>query len=85
MSKWDKLIKRILQLSNDMRFEELKTVLEFYGYEMRGPKGGSSHFTFRKRGKTPITIPTHEPIKKAYIEMVRDVVMEEGEDDEEKV
>ena len=39
MSKWEKLIKRILHLSKDMRFEELKNVLESYGYEMRGPRG----------------------------------------------
>ena len=78
MSKWEKLIKRILHLSKDMRFEELKNVLESYGYEMREPRGGSSHYTFRKCGKPPITIPAHEPIKKVYVEMVRDVVMEEG-------
>ena len=28
-------------------------------------------------GKTPITIPKHEPIKKIYVEMVRKVVEEE--------
>jgi len=28
MSIWDKLIMRILSLSNDMRFDELKKVLE---------------------------------------------------------
>jgi len=33
--------------------------------------------TFRKSGKNPITIPKHEPIKKVYVEMVRDIVEEE--------
>ena len=28
MSKWGKLIKRILLLSNDLRFDELRKVLE---------------------------------------------------------
>lgn len=37
MSKWDKLIKRILSLSKEVRFEELKKVLEFYGYEINEP------------------------------------------------
>lgn len=41
MSKWDKLLSRICYLSNDMRFDELKKVLESYGYEMKFPKGGS--------------------------------------------
>ena len=76
MSKWDKLLSRILSLSKDMRFDELKKVLESYGYEMNAPKRGSSHYTFRKPGKNPITIPKHEPIKKIYVEMVREVVEE---------
>ena len=77
MSKWDKLISRIMSLDNDMRFGELRRVLESYGYTMRAPGSGSSHCTFRKEGKNPITIPKHEPIKKIYVEMVRLVV--EGE------
>jgi predicted RNA binding protein YcfA (HicA-like mRNA interferase family) len=77
MSKWDKLLSRILSLSKDMRFDELKKVLESYGYVMHAPKSGSSHYTFRKTGKRPITIPKHEPIKKIYVEMVREVVEEE--------
>ena len=35
MSKWDKLIKRICNLSKDIRFNELRKVLECYGYEMK--------------------------------------------------
>ena len=77
MSKWDKLLQRILSLSKGMRFVELKKVLESYGYVMTAPRSGSSHYTFRKPGKTPITIPKHEPIKKIYVEMVRTVVEEE--------
>ncbi|MFV4979439.1 type II toxin-antitoxin system HicA family toxin [Lactobacillus delbrueckii] len=77
MSKWDKLLQRILSLSKGMRFVELKKVLESYGYVMTAPRSGSSHYTFRKPGKTPITIPKHELIKKIYVEMVRKVVEEE--------
>ena len=77
MSKWDKLLNKILSLSKDMRFQELKKVLEYYGYQMTAPSSGSSHYTFRKPGKNPITIPKHEPIKKIYVEMVRKIV-EEG-------
>lgn len=48
MSKWDKLLLRIRNLSKDLRFDELKKVMESYGYIMNVPKGGSSHYTFRK-------------------------------------
>ena len=52
MSKFDKLLERITSLSKDMRFDELRKVLESYGYTMHSPKGGSSHYTFRKPGKS---------------------------------
>lgn len=49
MSKWDKLINKICNLSKDVRFDELKKILEEYGYEIDRDKG-SSHCTFRKKG-----------------------------------
>ena len=74
MSSWEKLLARILTLSNDLRYEELKRVLEEYGYTVKQPKSGGSHYTFRKPGCMPITIPKHEPIKKVYVEMVKEIV-----------
>ncbi|MCR4710752.1 MAG: type II toxin-antitoxin system HicA family toxin [Clostridia bacterium] len=79
MSKWEKLLAEITTLSKDLRFEELRKVLERYGYRMTGPRSGSSHYTFRKEGKSPITIPKHEPIRRAYVELVRAVIEEETE------
>lgn len=77
MSKWDKLLSRILLLDKSMRFDELRKILESYGYTMNSPGSGSSHYTFRKKGKNPITIPKHDPIKRIYVEMVRAVAEEE--------
>lgn len=82
MSKWDKLITRICNLSKDLRFAELRKVLESYGYEMNAPRSGSSYYTFRKSGCMPITISKHEPIKRVYVEMVREIVESEAENDE---
>ena len=81
MSKWDKLLARIKTLSNDIRFEELKKILESYGYKMNSPKGGSSHFIFRKKGCASITIPKQKPIKKVYVELVREIVEKEEKDE----
>ena len=78
MSKWDKLLSKIQTLSKDLRFNELRKVLESYGYVMNAPKNGSSHYTFRKPGCQPITIPKHEPIKKIYVKIVKQIV--EGEE-----
>lgn len=77
MSKWDKLICRIKTLSADVRFEELRKVLEEYGYIMNGPRNGSSHYTFRKTGCRSITIPKHKTIKKVYVELVKEIVESE--------
>ena len=63
MSKRDKLLARICTLLKDIRFNELRKVLESYGYEINASRSGSSHYTFRKKGCMPITIPKHEPIK----------------------
>jgi predicted RNA binding protein YcfA (HicA-like mRNA interferase family) len=82
MSKWEKLLQKILALSKDLRFEELRKVLESYGYIMQAPRGGSSHYTFRKPGYTKITIPKHNPIKRVYVEMVKDIVENEVLDNE---
>lgn len=70
-------------MQKDLRFDELRKVLEGYGYEMKTPKSGSSHYTFRKSGCQPITIPKHEPIKKVYVEMVKQIVESEAINDED--
>lgn len=81
MSKFEKLLRKILELDKGLRFDEVRKVLEAYGYEMKAPHAGSSHATFRKAGCNPITIPRHEPIKIIYIQMVKEVV--EGENENE--
>ena len=81
MSQFDKLLQRVSALDNNMRFNELKKVLEKYGYEMKGPSSGSSHMTFRKAGKNPITIPRHDSIKRTYVEKVKEAI--EGESGDE--
>ena len=82
MSQWDKLLEKIKNLSKEVRFNELKKILESYGYTMYATKGGSSHYTFRKAGRNPITIPKHEPIKTVYVKMVKEVIESENADDE---
>lgn len=79
MARWEKLLNKITSLSKDVRFTELKRILESYGYEGRIPRKGSSHWTFRKQGKSPISIPEDNPIKLAYVRLVKDVIESEEE------
>lgn len=84
MAQWEELLAKIKSLNQGMRFDELRKVLENYGYVMTAPKGGSSHYTFRKEGCNPITIPKHEPIKVVYVKMVKAIVeLEEANQNKE--
>ncbi len=74
MSQWDKLIRDILGKNPNLRFEDLAKALERMGYVCHQPRGGSSHYTFRKEGCLPITIPKQTPLRKAYIELVAEAV-----------
>ena len=74
MTKLDKLINKILSVPKDMRFDELKKVLESEGYKMEQPRDGGSHYTFRKEGCESITIPKHDPVKWVYVKLVKKVV-----------
>lgn len=75
MSKWEKLIQEILKCNKDLRFEDLSKALIKMGYSQNQPKGGSSHYTFRKAGCIPITLPKHAPMNKAYINLVKEAVL----------
>ena len=82
MSQFDKLLQRIKSLDKNMRFDEIRKILEAYGYTMSSPGSGSSHRTFKKSGCQPITIPTHEPVKRIYIIMVKEAIEREKNDEE---
>lgn len=81
MSKWEKLIQEILKVNKNLRFEDLAKALIKIGYTQHQPKSGSSHYTFRKQGCTPITLPRHTPMNKAYIELVKEAVEKYIEED----
>lgn len=40
MAQWDKLLNKIKSLDKDIRFAELKKVLQSYGYTIAQPKHG---------------------------------------------
>ena len=82
MSQWDKLIADILIINKNLRFDDLAKALTRIGYTQNQPRGGGSHFTFRKDGAKPITLPKSASMNRAYIEMVKEAVLEyeRGED-----
>lgn len=81
MGQWNKLIADILRLDPNLRFEQLCKALRKIGYSVTQPRGGSSHYTFRKKGCTPITLPRQTPVNRAYIELVAEAVRTQLEEE----
>lgn len=76
MSKLEKLLQRIKNNPKTVRFEELDKILVNAEYERTQPRGGSSHYTYKKPGSRSLTIPRQIPyVKECY---VRDVLEEMG-------
>ena len=82
MGQWDKLVEKILAMNKNVRFGELDKAMRRMGYTVSQPKGGSSHYIYRKAGCMPITIPKHQPMGRAYIEMVAEIVRQYLKEDE---
>ena len=59
MSKFQKTLERFRRNPKNVRFEELRDLLEKFGFMMKPGRG--SHMVFRKEGVQPITIPKREP------------------------
>ncbi len=83
MSKREKLFARIMGLNKNIRADEIKKVMVELGYTPDYPSGGSSHCTFRKEGRNPVTIPLCNPVSITYIKLVRDTI--ELDVEEEKI
>lgn len=79
MSKFDKLLERLLSLDKNLRYEDLEKILLYYGYTYM--QDGTSHCVFRKPRKQMIVIPRHATIKTVYIKLVKKAVEEELENE----
>ena len=49
----------------DWTIDDLKTLARRYGLDWRQP--GTSHVTSSAAGRTPLTVPSHKPIKPLYV------------------
>jgi predicted RNA binding protein YcfA (HicA-like mRNA interferase family) len=72
MTKREKLVERIRARPPQAGFEDVRRVLEMYGWTMRSPRSGSSHFTFAKEGESEIlTVVKHnERVKRVYLDKI---------------
>ncbi len=86
MSKRQKRLARIRQNPNNVSLDDLRKVLEDYGFEYRQAVGSHYTFTFVLGGQTKLlVIPFKRPLKSVYVKhalkLIDQVVQEQGEDD----
>lgn len=68
MSKKDKLVKRLLGKPKDFAFDEMVSLLSYYGYKLK--QGTGSSLKFIKEGSNEVINfhkPHHSGILKSYV------------------
>lgn len=57
MTQRDKLLVRIRSHPKQVRFDDLQTLLSYYGYQLVRVSG--SHHRYQRQGSPPVTITRH--------------------------
>lgn len=82
MTKREKRVKKIFQNPKAVPFKELDRVLKDFGFEVRQPKSGSSHYVYTKE-EIQISVPYRRPyVKEVYVKRVLEIIG--GEQDEKE-
>lgn len=81
MTKRNKRVKKLFQNPKTVPFKELDKVLQDFGFNLRQPGSGSSHYVYTK-GKIQISVPYKRPyVKEVYVKRILELL---GGEDEEK-
>ena len=78
MSKKDKLRNHIKNNPTNVKFEDLKKILEDIGYS--AINRGGSHYVFTKENFTTLCIPYKKPVKVIYVKQVIKIIEEESDE-----
>lgn len=76
MGKQDNIKEKILKTptASDINSERLKSFLNHYGFVLKKVKG--SHHIYSYGGKFAFCIPMHDPVLPAYIDQIREKILE---------
>ncbi|MCL4880316.1 MAG: type II toxin-antitoxin system HicA family toxin [Anaerolineae bacterium] len=85
MTKRGKLRQKIEQNPKNVSFEDLRQLLELYGFELKRTKGSHSSFVGKAAGKKVLlVVPHHKPLKAVYVKKALKFIERiEGNDDEQ--
>ena len=79
MTKREKRVKKLFQNPRTVSFKELDKVLKDFGFKMRQPGSGSSHYVYTK-DSIQISVPFRRPfVKEVYIKRVIELIGENYE------
>jgi len=76
MSRKDKLFEAIKNNPKNVKFEDLKKILESLGYT--AVNRGGSHYVFTKESSISLTIPYKRPVKVIYVKQVIKIIEDES-------
>jgi len=80
MSKKEKQLQKIRQNPQNVRFEDLDSLLQECGFSCRQPHGGSSHYVYvleTEQQTYQITVPYKRPfVKRVYVKHVLSIIDE---------
>ena len=76
MSRKDKLFEAIKNNPKNVKFEDLKKILESLGYT--AVNRGGSHYVFTKEDSISLTIPYKRPVKVIYVKQVIKIIEDES-------
>ena len=79
MGKKEKLIEAIKNNPKNVRFKDLKKILESIGYT--AINNGGSHYVFTKENSISLTIPYKKPVKIIYVKQVIKIIEEKKLDE----
>jgi len=76
LSKKEKLLNTIKNNPKNVRFKDLKKILEDIGY--KAINRGGSHYVFTKENSESLTIPYKKPVKIIYVKQVIKIIEKES-------
>lgn len=87
MSTREKRRQKVEQSPRQVRFEDLDALLRAYGFQVRKPRHGGSHY-FYQRGRHLLSVPKGRPQLKEYVvrralAMLQEIDGEEASPDED--
>lgn len=86
MGSYENTYERIMTkpTAKDITPDELKSFLKHYGFNLKRTKGSHFFYEYTTRVRNhQFPIPMHNPIKPSYIDMIREIINEEEDDNGE--